>query len=153
MDRSEGACGEGVGNRVAGTGKRGSTLATVTQPVKWSWSIWAEVEAQLEVEVEVEAEVEAEAEAAAAGAEVGLAYLVVRRCISPSPSLSQINLFWHDSKTESESENYVCVSVRVCVSWVIATHTENALCFVITCRGHMERRRRRGETPKKTETT
>lgn len=73
-------------NRVAGTGKRGCTLATVTQPVKWSWSIWAEVEAQLEVEVEVEAEVEAEA--AAAGTEVGLAYLVVRRCFSPSLSLS-----------------------------------------------------------------
>lgn len=80
--------GRVAGLRVAGTGKRGSTLATVTQPVKWSWSIWAEVEAQLEVEVEVEAEVEAEAEAAAAGAEVGLAYLVVRRCISPSLSLS-----------------------------------------------------------------
>lgn len=70
-----------------GGGRRiGSTLATVTQPVKWSWSILAEVEAQLEVEVEVEAEVEAEA--AAAGAEVGLAYLVVRRCISPSLSPS-----------------------------------------------------------------
>lgn len=138
--------GRVAGHRVAGTGKRGSTLATVTQPVKWSWSIWAEVEAQLEVEVEVEAEVEAEA--AAAGAEVGLAYLVVRRCISPSLFPSQINLFWHDSKTESESENYVCVTVRVCVSWVIATHTENALCFVITCLGHMERRRG-GETPKK----
>lgn len=129
--------GRVAGHRVAGTGKRGSTLATVTQPVKWSWSIWAEVEAQLEVEVEVEAEVEAEA--AAAGAEVGLVYLVVRRCISPSLFPSQINLFWHDSKTESESENYVCVTVRVCVSWVIATHTENALCFVITCLGHMER--------------
>lgn len=74
--------GRGAVNRVAGTGKRGCTLATVTQPVKWSWSIWAEVEAQLEVEVEVEAE------AAAAGTEVGLAYLVVRWCFSPSLSLS-----------------------------------------------------------------
>lgn len=66
-------------NRVAGTGKRGNTLATVTQPVKWTWSIWAEVEAQLQVEVEAEVE----AEAAAAGAEVGLAYLPLSPSVKP----------------------------------------------------------------------
>lgn len=42
------------------------------------------------------------------------------------------------------------VCVRLCVSWVIATHIhrENALCFVITCLGHMQRRRA-GERPQK----
>lgn len=39
-----------------------------------------------------------------------------------------------------EWEWKLCVCVRS-ISWVIATHTKNALCFVITCLGHMEKRR------------